>query len=128
VWAIPASDDGTLDMQSAYVEFAAAFQEIGKRISSEPDAPGKFKSWFETAGFEDVKQTVIKIPSSPWAKDPRWKRVGALELTNVVNGAASFLDRGWTKEYGSTKEEMEKLLARMREELMKNKFHSYVPL
>lgn len=105
-----------------------AFQEIGARIATEPDAPTKFSGWMSQAGFVDVHTTVLRIPSSPWPRDPRLKKIGAFELLNVVEGARAFLLRGFTREFGQTIQEMEVLIMRTRKELYTNRFHSYVPL
>lgn len=80
------------------------------------------------AGFDNVSQTVFKIPTSPWPKDRRLKRVGSLELMNLMEGAEAFLLRGYTKEFGKSKEELEILLMQMRKELTTQKFHSYISL
>jgi hypothetical protein len=76
----------------------------------------------------DVKETILKVPTSPWPKDQRLKKVGALELMNVMEGAQGFLLRGFTKEFGRTREELEILLMQMRKELTNQRYHSYVSL
>jgi hypothetical protein len=76
----------------------------------------------------DVKETILKVPTSPWPKDQRLKKVGMLELMNVMEGAQGFLLRGFTKEFGRTREELEILLMQMRKELTNQRYHSYVSL
>jgi hypothetical protein len=76
----------------------------------------------------DVKETILKVPTSPWPKDQRLKKVGTLELMNVMEGAQGFLLRGFTKEFGRTREELEILLMQMRKELTNQRYHSYVSL
>ena len=128
IYAYPKSDDGTLPENSSITEFPKLFDEITRRMGADPDFPTKFKGWFEEVGFEGVVEQTFKIPSSPWPKDPRLKRVGALELMNVVEGASGILHRGWTKEFGQTSEELEVIIAEMRKELMTNKAHCYILL
>jgi hypothetical protein len=126
----PRSDDNTLPPRegSAYVEVCATFQEIAEQIGANPEAPLTYRSRLEQAGFVDVHERVFKIPTSPWPRDPRLKRIGAFELVNVMEGAQAFLLRGYTANLGRTREELEILLARMRQELVTLKFHSYVTL
>ena len=128
VHPMPEADDDTLDQESAYMEMVRAWAEIGSRINCEPMSATLFKTWFIAQGFQNVQETILKTPSSPWPKDPRLKRIGAYELMNVVEGARGFLLRGWTREFGQTKEELEMLVYRMRKELASNKIHSFVPL
>ncbi|KIW77629.1 hypothetical protein Z517_07461 [Fonsecaea pedrosoi CBS 271.37] len=129
VWPVPKSDDDSLPKEgSAYVEVCDTFQEIAARIGAAPDAPWSYRSWMAEAGFQNIHEHIFKIPTSPWARDPRLKKVGALELVNVMEGAQAFLLRGYTANMGKTREELEVLLAQMRKELVNQRFHSYVSL
>lgn len=125
---MPACDDETLPEDCAYIEVCRAFQEIGAKIKADPNAPLHFHEYLKEAGFDNVCETVLKIPTSPWPKDRRLKKVGALELLNLMEGAQGFLLRGYTKEFGKTREELELLLMEMRKELTTQKYHSYVSL
>ncbi|KAK8256024.1 S-adenosyl-L-methionine-dependent methyltransferase [Phyllosticta capitalensis] len=126
VWAVPQSDDGTLDMDSGYVELCQTFMEIGDSIGADAHAPRRFKEHMHNAGFVDVQETVFKVPTSEWPKDKRLKKIGAMERMNLLEGGEAFLLRGFTKEFGRSRAEMEIMLMRMRKELMANRFHSYV--
>jgi hypothetical protein len=128
VWPVPGCDDATLPANCAYVEVCQTFQEIAAKIKADPDAPLHFHEYLCEAGFTNVCQTVLKIPTSPWPKDRRLKRVGGLELLNLMEGAEAFLLRGYTKEFGKTREELEILLMQMRKELTTQRYHSYVSL
>ena len=127
---MPKSDDGTLPSRegSAYVEVCATFQEIAEQIGAAPNAPWSYRSWMVDTGFVDVHEHVFKIPTSPWPRDRRLKKLGAFELVNVMEGAQAFLLRGYTTRLGRTREELEILLAQMRKELLTLRFHSYVSL
>ena len=122
------SDDNTLRPGSAYVDMCMTFQRIAEKIGAAPDAPIQFKQKIIDAGFAGVTESKMKIPSTPWPKDQRLKRVGALELANVIDGAQGFLLRGFTQEFGRSREELELMLMQMRKELMSQKDHSYVTL
>ena len=129
MWPVPKSDDGTLPKEgSAYVEVCTTFQDIAEKIGAAPDAPLSYKSWMLDAGFQNVCEHTFKIPTSPWPKDPRLKKIGALELMNVMEGVQAFLLRGYTTDLGRTREELEVLLMQMRKELVNQRFHSYVTL
>ena len=128
IYAIPRSDDGTLDRNSSYCELAYSFDDITRRMGCDPDFPTKWKQQLKDAGFKNVTETVFKIPSSPWPKDKRMKKVGAFELMNVVEGASSFMHRGWTKEFGQSKEDLALLILSTRKELLTGKMHAWLPL
>lgn len=128
VWPVPMSDDNTLPPDSAYVDMCMTFQRIAEKIGAAPDAPIQYKQRMIDAGFAGVTESKMKIPSTPWPKDRRLKKVGALEMANVIDGAQAFLLRGFTQEFGRSKEELEIMLMQMRKELMSQKIHSYVTL
>lgn len=71
--------------------------EAGVLFGTPGDAPLKFKGWMEAAGPENVVEEVFKVPAGPWPKEKRLKMVGALELANVVEGAAAFSLRVFEK-------------------------------
>lgn len=122
----PTSDDNTLDPNCGYVELANAWAEIGRIINCEPDSAKKFKTWFVEQGFDQVEEFIYKLPSSPWPKDPRLKKVGAFEMMNTLGGARGFMARGWTKDFGMTMDQLEMAIHRMKTEMPTNKMHSYV--
>ena len=62
----PASDDNTLPENSAYVEFGDTMRRIADILGTPIDAPVRWRAQMEAAGFEDVHETIYKLPSSPW--------------------------------------------------------------
>lgn len=125
-WIHPSSDDNTLPEDSAYAEFGRIIRRIGDTINASIDAPLTWKSRMEKTGFEDVQEKVFKIPTSPWARDPRLKKIGALELVNFENGANAFVMRGFTTILGGTKDEADILIARAKSEARNRHMHSFV--
>jgi ubiquinone/menaquinone biosynthesis C-methylase UbiE len=125
-WPAIRSDDNTLPEDSAYVEVAKIFARIGDAIGAPVDAPLSWMQRLEKAGFEDVQQHVFKIPSSPWPKDPRLKRIGAFELANFLEGAEALIMRGFTTVLGGSREEALVLAAKARKEVKNPKMHSYI--
>jgi hypothetical protein len=75
-----ASDAGTLPEGTAYVETAQIYFDMAERIGASGKTLLKWKSMLEEAGFEDVTENILKIPTNPWPKDKRLKQVGAFEV------------------------------------------------
>jgi SAM-dependent methyltransferase len=124
----PASDDNTLPEDSAYVEFGDTMRRIADILGTPIDAPAHWRRQMELAGFEDVHETIYKMPSSPWPKDKRMKQIGAFELTNFSEGAEAFMLRGYTQILGGSLEEAQVLFARARSEVRNRAVHAYVYL
>jgi hypothetical protein len=127
VYPMVRSDDGTLPPDSAWVELSQAFLDIGLRMDSDPEYQLKLKAMFKEVGFESVHETIMKIPSSSWAKDPLQKKIGSYEMVNIIEGSANFLHRCWTKDMGKTDDDIAMMSYRLKSELKTNKMHCYVP-
>lgn len=125
-WPCVRSDDKTLPEDSAYVEITKIFARVGDALGAPADAPLSWMQRLEKAGFEDVQQQVFKVPSSPWPKDRRLKRIGAFELANFLGGVEAFIMRGYTTVLGGSREEAQILAAKARKEARNPKVHSYL--
>jgi hypothetical protein len=109
--------------------FLQAFQDIGAKIKADLDAPLYYHEYLSEVGIASVSRTVLKIPTSSWLKDKRLKRVVPWNLVmNLIEGTRAFLLRGYTKEFGKTRAELEILLMCMRMELTTQNYHSYFSL
>ena len=123
-----ASDDGTLPQDSAYLEIAQIFFDMGEKIGTSGKDPLRWKDQLETAGFSDVVETILKIPTNPWPKDKRLKQIGSFELAHFLYGINNIFARGYTQILGGDPAYLEVLLAKSRAEVVNRKMHSYVPL
>lgn len=122
----PMSDDNTLPSDSAYRQITEVFFEIGDIIGASGHAAKHFKAKMEAAGFIDVHEVQLKIPSGPWPKDKTMKAIGALERHHLDGGAEAILIRGMTGALGRSKEEAQALFARLTNELKDPRIHGYI--
>jgi SAM-dependent methyltransferase len=123
-----ASDDGTLPPNTAYAEVAQIYFDMGDRIGISGKEPFRWKEYLISAGFTDVVERVLKIPTNPWPKDERMKRIGAFELLYFRDGIANIFARGYTQILGGDPAYFEVVMAKARQEVLNRKMHSYVPL
>lgn len=122
------SDDGTLPPGTAYVEMAQLYFEMSERIGASGKEPLKWKQYMEEAGFVNVVEKVLKIPTNPWPKYPRLKKVGAFELSHFRDTISNIFSRGYTEILGGDPTYFQVLLAKARQEVLNRDMHSYVPL
>ena len=66
-------------------------------------------------------------PIGPWPKNKQLKKVGALELVNMVEGVEGLTMRLFSKALGMSLEEIQGLLVNVREEAQNSRIHSYYP-
>jgi len=87
---VPDCDDGTLPPDSAWMtwirEVGAASDEADRQLCVGPE----LKRWMEEVGFEDVHESVFKLPMNGWPKEPRLKHIGELWQRNLLNGLSGF--------------------------------------
>jgi ubiquinone/menaquinone biosynthesis C-methylase UbiE len=128
--SVPAftSDDGTLPPGTAYVEVGEIYFEMGERIGASGKDPLRWREQLVEAGYTEVVEKVLKIPTNPWPKDPRMKQIGAFELCHFREGIANIFARGYTQILGGDPNYFQVLMANARKEVLNRKMHSYLPL
>ncbi|KAK4182903.1 S-adenosyl-L-methionine-dependent methyltransferase [Podospora australis] len=122
------ADDGTLPADSAYIETGEIFFEMSAKIGVSGKEPKKWVQYLQEAGYEEITQKIFKIPTNPWPKDERLKKIGALELTHYRDGIMNVFARGYTQILGGDETYFQVLMARARNEIMNRDMHSWVPL
>lgn len=123
-----ATDDNTLPPNSAYVELGQIYFDMGDSIGASGKEPLRWKDYLIAAGFTDVVETVLKIPTNPWPKDSKMKEIGAIELVHFRDGIRNIFARGYTQILGGDPAYFEVLIAKARQEVLNRKMHSYLPL
>lgn len=68
------------------------------------------------AGFVDVVEKRVKLPSSAWAKEKRLKLIGAFEMHNMVRGVSAMSLRMFNKAYGWSRDQIELFLVQVRKD------------
>jgi SAM-dependent methyltransferase len=122
------SDDGTLIENSAYVELGQIFLDMSDKIGASGHEVLNWKRYLQQAGYDDVHEHIFKMPTNPWPKDERLKRIGAFELTQYRDSIAGVFVRGYTQILGGDAVHLQVLLARARQEVLNRHMHSWVPL
>jgi SAM-dependent methyltransferase len=126
IYPTPTSDDGSMPADSGFkficdklVEAATLFQSPFKNT--------EYANMLREAGFDQVTEHIFKIPSSPWPKDPRLKKIGALEMTNVIAGSSAFALRLFEKTFGWSREQTEVALIAFKRDVKNRQHHQYCP-
>ncbi|KAF4437668.1 tam domain-containingmethyltransferase [Fusarium acutatum] len=121
------SDDGTLPPDSAYIEMGKIYFEMSQRIGCSGWEPTRWKEHFENAGFEDVVERVLKIPTNPWPKDKHLKEIGAFELSHFRDTIGNVFARGYEQILNGDPNYFQVLLSKARKEVLNPNMHSWVP-
>ena len=117
-------DDDSLPEDSSTHRWLTEFRRLSTPLGF--DIAPQLPEMLREAGFEDVDIIQKVVPMGTWPKDPalkeigRWFRVQFLEMAIEAYTLALFTRAG-----GWQNEEVQVLLAKVREELKTNKFHLY---
>jgi hypothetical protein len=123
------SDDNTLPSDSAVVKWCTLMNEGGLkagfdlRLTSE-----KIRSAMEEAGFKDITVLDLKLPIGVWPADPRLREAGKYALGAMDYGLQGISLAIFTRFLGWQVDEMEVLLAQVRNEWRRRRVHSYWPM
>lgn len=124
-YPLPMCDDGTMPEDSGFLQTCKKFVEASKVFGTPSDIGTEFKTLLQNAGFVDVTENIFKVPSSPWPKDKRLKQIGAMEMANLVNGAAAYGLRAFQTAFNWTREEIEVRLMEFRRDVKNRHYHQY---
>lgn len=125
IYPVPMCDDGTMPPDSGFKLICDKFIEASYLFGAPADSPLRFAEYLRNAGFVDVTEHIFKVPSSPWPKDKRLKQIGALEMTNVVEGATAFGLRAFEKVFGWSKDQTELAMVNFRRDVKNRHYHQY---
>jgi hypothetical protein len=75
------------------------------------------KEWVKEAGFEDVIEEKLVVPSSPWPKDKEMKTIGSYQVLNMLDSASIYGQAHFTRVLGWSPEEYAVLNAKVRTQL-----------
>jgi len=122
------SDDGSVKPDMLLAKWGDQFIECGKKAGRPLDIGESVAEKIRAAGFVDVKETVIKAPSGPWAKDKKLKEAGRV---NQQHWNAGF--EGWAMflltKFGSpepwTPEEVRAYVEKVKAELKDPRVHPW---
>ncbi|BDD61381.1 hypothetical protein MPDQ_001215 [Monascus purpureus] len=122
------SDDGSVkETHDMYIN-AAEYIRAANILGQEPCPGPKLKAWAEDAGFVNIKERRLKIPSGPWPKDPTLKELGAWHQIQALEGIEAWTMGLFTRVLGWSPEEVQVHLAKARKDIQNPDLHGYVLL
>ncbi|RJE18621.1 Methyltransferase [Aspergillus sclerotialis] len=119
------SDDETMEKAPNIRKWTKLLDEASAQFGKPLDIPHNHKQWMLDAGFKDVREEIYKIPTNPWAKQPRMKELGRFQQVNFLEGMEAHTLALLTRVLGWDAIEVQLLLAEVRKELTDRSIHSY---
>ncbi|KAF4870333.1 Secondary metabolism regulator LAE1 [Colletotrichum siamense] len=123
------SDDGTLTEEHQFKQWSKSLVHALESVGRDPCPGPKLEGWVKDAGFQDISHKRLKVPVGPWLKDKWFSDLGAMNLTQLLNGLEGFSLRVFCGILGQTESEVQALLDAVREELRtRHLFHAQLDL
>jgi hypothetical protein len=123
------TDDDTLPSESVILKWCRLMNEGGLmggfklRLTSD-----EIKAAMQEAGFTDITVIDLKLPIGIWTKDLRLKEAGKFALVAMLDGLQGISLAIFTRFLKWQVEEVEVLLAQVRNEWKQRRVHSYWPM
>ena len=121
-------DDSSCPADSSFKKVWELFFHIADAMATDGYAPTIWKQQFISRGFEDVCETLFKIPTNSWPKNKRLKRIGVMERINFSMYATAGFEWGYTELLGGDPKHLQKSLAQSMKEIMDRHIHTYIYL
>ncbi|KAG7403604.1 putative methyltransferase tdiE [Fusarium oxysporum f. sp. rapae] len=122
------SDDGTLTEDNALLKWNKLLNEAAIKIGRPFEKTDAFKNIMAEVGFTNIVTTRFKWPTNRWAKDKKYKELGAWNNENTSVALESLTIAPFTRAHGWSSEEVDVFLVDVRKDLNDPKIHAYWPI
>ncbi|KAJ5085771.1 hypothetical protein N7532_010542 [Penicillium argentinense] len=119
------SDDGTHLKAVSMLESVKHIHLSSKLFGKDMASVFTWKERMERTGFVNVKEDILKLPQSPWPKDPKLKELGRYHQLNMLEAMPPYSYALFTRMLGWQRAQIEALLAGVRHELRDLSNHLY---
>ncbi|KAJ5978933.1 hypothetical protein N7501_002275 [Penicillium viridicatum] len=119
------SDDGTHLGATNFLLSIKHMHESSRMFGKDMQSSPSWKDRMKKAGFVNVREDVLKLPQSPWPKDPKLKELGQYHQLNMLEAMPIYTYALFSRVLGWTRAEIEGLLAGIRMELRDTSYHLY---
>ncbi|KAH8899920.1 S-adenosyl-L-methionine-dependent methyltransferase [Thozetella sp. PMI_491] len=99
-----------------------------QRMGLDAMAAVRYKQWMAEAGLVNVQERKFAVPLNPWALGEDEKRLGALQMTNVLDGLEGITTSVFARGLGWEAGRIQTLLAEVRRDIRDRNIHAYVPI
>ena len=119
------SDDGSDAKSPMHHHFLDLLREASGEYGRPIPVHSEYKTWFEEAGFVDIKEYAFKMPVNSWPKNKQLKEVGKYQQLNYLEGYEGIGIGLFTRILNWQPTEFQVLLARLRLEIKDRSIHTY---
>lgn len=119
------SEEGQLPADSAIMEWQNYLDEASVMFGKKLNVAREMAPWMSEAGFEDVKEEVIKVPIGSWPKSPRLKEQGRWLQAQMLESIEPISLGYCTRILKWSAERTRVFIIAVRNEFLNNKTHLF---
>ncbi|KAI5796059.1 S-adenosyl-L-methionine-dependent methyltransferase [Pyronema domesticum] len=119
------SDDGTMKEDNPLKIYADSLRSALVKMDRPPRDMKYYENLLKAAGFVDIQTSVGKEPVGPWAKDPRMKKIGAMQLLHCETVYESYGMAAFTRVLGMDPKDAKIICDNARSASKNKNFHTY---
>ncbi|KAI9882201.1 MAG: hypothetical protein M1823_006057 [Watsoniomyces obsoletus] len=120
------SDDQSLHPEHHLMQWDEHCLKALNGMGQDPCPGPKLEGWVQDAGFTQITHRVFKMPVGAWPKDKHKRELGQWNYFQILEGLEAFSLAIFTRVLGWKPEELQVLLAGVRNDLKNPKIHSYL--
>ena len=122
------SEDGSLTADHALRRWLTTSYDAETKTQRSLRPGKQLAQWIRDAGFENVQVVRTPLPLGRWPKDKKLKQIGLYNWTQLWEGLEGLSLRLFIDILGWRREELEVLLAAVRDDLLNPKIHAMFDL
>lgn len=122
------SDDRSLDKAPYTKQGYALVQEASAKFGKPMNDLDKWPTIMREAGFIEVVCKIVKVPLTPWPKDPKQKQIGRYFQIQHMQGIPAYTNALLSRVLGWSKAEIDILNMHVLRELKDREVHQYEKL
>ena len=124
---MPHSLDGTLATDSYLLQYWMLITEACKNMHLDLRPHTRLADMMRAAGFFNVTERIFFTPIGPWARNQQLREIGLYWRSVLLAGLESIALGPLTRGLKWSKEEVDVLVAEVRQAYMDKRIHSYMP-
>jgi len=123
-------DDDSLPEDCIYYKWNQIFAEAGERTKRTFLVTDKDQNagWMKEAGFTNVNISRHKAPLGTWPAEKKWKNIGAFNTATCLEGLEGYILYLGTNVLGWELDELQVVIAKMRQALKNPAYHASYPV
>jgi hypothetical protein len=129
LYPIPHSPAGDTSLNGSWLdEFFLHTVQAGKSLGNDMLVLPRYTGWMREIGFEAIHLEHRALPISAWARDERYRAIGAMQVENLKAGLRGIYTRMFMHGLGWSADKASDAIDRALADVEDTSIHAYFPV